>query len=122
PLGIVWGLSPIIVMIVGFIGNMVTVIPVIFMFDKFKTWYDRRRKKQEKPSNKSVRAVRLFKKYGVIGSALLGPILTGTDIAAFVGKSMVATIESMINWMSISIASWVLVAGVITAFGFDFFV
>jgi len=122
PLGIVWGLSPIIVMIVGFIGNMVTVIPVIFMFDKFKTWYDRRRKKQEKPSNKSVRAVRLFKKYGVIGSALLGPILTGTHIAAFIGMSMGATKKSMINWMSISIASWVLVAGVITAFGFDFFV
>ncbi len=73
PLGIVWGLPPIIVMVVGFIGNMVTVIPVIFMFDKLKTWNLRRRQKKGKSSNKSVKAVSLFKKYGVIGSALLGP-------------------------------------------------
>src|SRR5699024_5616326 len=122
PLGIVWGLSPIIVMILGFVGNMVKVIPVIFMFDKFKTCYDRRRKKQKKPSNKSVKAVRQFKMYGVVGSGLFGPILTGTHIAAFIGMSMGATKKSMINWMSISIAGWVLAIGVITALGFDFFV
>lgn len=122
PLGIVWGLSPIIVMLVGFIGNMITVIPVILMFDKLKAWYVRRRKKQGKSSNRSVRAVHLFQKYGVIGSALLGPILTGTHIAAFIGMSMGATKKGMINWMSISIAGWVLAAGIITAFGFDFFV
>lgn len=122
PLGIVWGLSPLIVMVVGFIGNVITVIPVILIFDKLKGWYVGRRKKQGKSSNKNLRAVRLFKKYGVIGSALLGPILTGTHIAAFIGMSMGATKKRMINWMSISIAGWVLIAGVITAFGFDFFV
>lgn len=122
PLGIVWGLSPVIVMVVGFFGNMITVIPVIFMFDKLKTWYVRHRQKQGKSSNKSVRAASLFKKYGVIGSALLGPILTGTHIAAFIGMSMGATKKSMMNWMSISIAGWVLVAGIVTSFGFDLFV
>src|SRR5699024_3498076 len=82
-LGIVCGLFPVIVMVVGFLGNIITVIPVIFMFDKIRKWYTRRREKQGKTSKRNTRAVELFKKYGVIGSALLGPLLTGTHIAAF---------------------------------------
>lgn len=122
PLGIVWGLSPTLVMIVGFVGNMVTVIPVILMFDQLKAWFIRRRKKKERPSKRSTKAIRLFQKYGVIGSALLGPVLTGTHIAAFIGMSMGATKKNMINWMAISIAGWVLVIGLATVFGFSFFV
>ena len=122
PLGIVWGLSPVIVMIVGFLGNIITVIPVIFMFDKIRNWYTRRKEKQGKTSKRNTRAVELFKKYGVIGSALLGPLLTGTHIAAFIGMSMGATKKRMMNWMSISIASWVALVGILTAFGFDLFV
>src|SRR5690625_5706380 len=87
PLGIVWVLYPVIVMIVGFLGNIITVIPVIFMFDKIRNWYTRRKEKQGKTSKRNTRAVELFKKYGVIGSALLGPLLTGTHIAAFIGMS-----------------------------------
>src|SRR5690625_6871664 len=104
PLGIVWGLSPVIVMIVGFLGNIITVVPVIFMFDKIRKWYTRRREKKGKTSARNTRAIELFKKYGVIGSALLGPLLTGTHIAAFIGMSMGATKKRMMNWMSISIA------------------
>src|SRR5690625_7354384 len=122
PLGIVWGLSPVIVMIVCFLGNIITVIPVIFMFDKIRNWYTRRREKQGKTSKRNTRAVELFKKYGVIGSALLGPLLTGTHIAAFIGMSMGATKKRMMNWMSISIASWVALVGILTALGFDLFV
>lgn len=122
PLGIVWGLSPVIVMVVGFLGNIITVIPVIFMFDKIRKWYTRRREKHGKTSKRNTRAVELFKKYGVIGSALLGPLLTGTHIAAFIGMSMGATKKRMMNWMSISIASWVALVGILTSLGFDLFV
>ncbi|AKG03564.1 DNA-binding protein [Salimicrobium jeotgali] len=122
PLGIVWGLSPILVMVVGFMGNMLTVIPVILLFDKLKAWYVRRREEKGRSSSRSVRAVRLFQKYGVIGFALLGPILIGTHIAAFIGMAMGATKRRMLTWMGISIALWVLIVGLLTAFGFDFFV
>src|SRR5699024_10132405 len=122
PLGIVWGLSPVIVMIVGFLGNIITVIPVIFMLDKIRKWYIRRREKQGKTSKRSTRAVEIFKKYGVIGSALLGPLLTGTHIAAFIGMSMGASKKRMMKWMSISIASWVALVGILTSLGFDLFV
>src|SRR5690625_5747771 len=77
--------------------KIITVIPVIFMFDKIRNWYTRRKEKQGKTSKRNTRAVELFKKYGVIGSALLGPLLTGTHIAAFIGMSMGATKKRMMN-------------------------
>lgn len=122
PLGIVAGLSPTIVMLVAFIGNMLTVIPVVIIFDKLKYMYVRRREKQGKESKRSVRAVHLFRKYGVIGLALLGPILLGTHVATFIGMSMGANRREMLVWMAISIAVWVIGVGVITAYGFDLFI
>jgi len=122
PLGIIWGLSPVIVMITAFIGNMATLIPVVIAFDKLKLWYVRRRQKQDKPSKKSLRAVNLFQKYGVIGLAFLGPILLGTHIAAFIGMAMGARRQDMILWMGISIAIWVFAVGLLTSLGFNFFV
>src|SRR5690625_4811111 len=122
PLGIVWGLSPVIVMVVGFLGNIITVIPVIFMFDYINKCYTRLRVTHGKTSKRNTRAVELFKKYGVIGSALLGSLLSGTHIAAFIGMSMGATKKRMMNWMSISIASWVALVGILTSLGFDLFV
>jgi len=122
PLGIIWGLSPAIVMITAFIGNMVALIPVVIAFDRLKLWYVRRRQKQDKPSKKSVRAVKLFQKYGVIGLAFLGPILLGTHIAAFIGMAMGARRQNMILWMGISIAIWVFAVGLLTSLGFNLFV
>lgn len=122
PLGIIWGLSPAIVMITAFIGNMVTLIPVVIAFDRLKLWYVRRRQKQDKPSKKSARAVKLFQKYGVIGLAFLGPILLGTHIAAFIGMAMGARRQNMILWMGISIAIWVFAVGLLTSLGFNLFV
>lgn len=122
PLGIIWGLSPAIVMITAFIGNMATLIPVVIAFEKLKLWYVRHRQKKGKPSKKSVRAVKLFQKYGVIGLALLGPILLGTHIAAFIGMAMGARRQAMILWMAISIAIWVFAVGLLTSLGFNLFV
>src|SRR5699024_6782853 len=99
PLGIIWGLCTVIVLITAYIGNVATLIPVVIAFDKLKLWYVRRRQKQDKPSKKSLRAVNLFQKYGVIGLAFLGPILLGTHIAAFIGMAMGARRQDMILWM-----------------------
>ena len=121
PLGIIWGLSPIIVMLVAFLGNMATLVPVVIAFDKMKIWYVQRRREKKQPSKKSVRAVKLFQKYGVIGLAFLGPILLGTHIAAFMGVAMGANRRRMLFWMAISIAIWISLAGVLTSLGFDLF-
>ncbi len=122
PLGIIWGLSPAMVMIVAFIGNMATVLLLIVGFDKFRDWYTKRQEaKGKQPSKKSERAVRIWNKYGLPGLSLLGPILIGTHIAAFIGMTLGATKRNTTIWSTVSIAAWTLIFGILTALGFDFF-
>lgn len=122
PLGIVWGLSPFWVMVLAFVGNMVTVLALIVGFDRFKDWYNKRQEAKGNTQNKkSERAKRIWNKYGLPGLALLGPILIGTHIAAFIGMTLGATKKNTTIWLTISIAVWTLAFGVLTALGFDFF-
>ncbi|AIY05103.1 hypothetical protein Plano_1138 [Planococcus sp. PAMC 21323] len=122
PLGIVWGLSPFWVMMLAFIGNMVTVLALIVGFDRFKVWYNKRQEAKGKTTNKkSERAKQIWNRYGLPGLAMLGPILIGTHIAAFIGMTLGATKKNTTVWLTISIAAWTLVFGLLTALGFDFF-
>jgi hypothetical protein len=123
PLGIVTGLNPFWVVIVGFVGNMVTVMALIIGYDRFNLWLSKRRQgKEEKESKRSERAKKIWNKYGLPGMLLLGPVLIGTHIAAFIGMSLGASKKQTTIWSVISIALWALVFGVLTALGFDFFV
>lgn len=122
PLGIVWGLSPFWVIVTAFIGNMLTVLALIIGFEKFRVWYAKRQEAKGKaPSKKSERAKKIMNKYGLPGLALLGPILIGTHIAAFIGMTLGATKKNTTVWLTVSIALWSLVFGIATALGFDFF-
>lgn len=108
-------------MIIAILGNMMTVLALIFGFDRIKVWYIRRReKKGNKASKQSRRAVALWNKYGLPGLAFLGPILIGTHIAAFIGMVLGAERRSMSLWIGVSIV-WVLIFGMATVLGFDFF-
>lgn len=123
PLGIVSGLSPIGVMISAFTGNLLTVLFVIFGFQKVRTWMENRKKsKGKEPSKKEARGKRIWNKYGMPGVALLGPIVIGTHIAAFLGLLLGAKKANVTLWMIVSIGLWTLIFGVLTAMGFDFFV
>ncbi|QGH33782.1 DNA-binding protein [Gracilibacillus salitolerans] len=118
PLGIVTGLNPLLVILVAFIGNMATILALIFGYDKFKLWLAKRQEKQNKRED---RARNLLNKYGLPGMVLLGPILIGSHIAAFIGMTLGATKQATLVWSTFSIGAWSLAFGVLTALGFDFF-
>ncbi len=123
PLGILSGLSPFWVMILAFIGNMLTVLILIIAFQKVKEWMESRKQRGGKgESKRTERGKRIWSKYGMPGLALLGPILIGTHIAAFIGLLFGASKVNTTIWMMISIALWTLVFGIATAMGFDLFV
>ncbi|KIL43792.1 small multi-drug export protein [Jeotgalibacillus soli] len=122
PLGIIRGHSPFLVMLVAFIGNMVTVVLLIVMFQKVKEYFAKRSNKEKKEGKRQERAKRIMNKYGMPGLALLGPILIGTHIAAFIGMSLGANKTWTLAWLTISIALWTLVFGIGTMMGFDFIV
>ena len=123
PVGIVSGLSPVGVMIAAFTGNLLTVLFVIFGFEKVKKWLESRRKKAGKgESKRTERGKQIWNRYGMPGVALLGPILIGTHIAAFIGLLFGAKKFNVTVWLIVSIALWTLIFGIVTAMGFDFFV
>ena len=122
PVGIIKGMSPILVMLFAFLGNMVTVLAVIIGFQKIKDWMEARKIRDGKgDSKRTERGKRIWNKYGMPGLALLGPIFIGTHIAAFIGLLFGASKINTILWMTISIAIWSLVFGIATSMGFDFF-
>lgn len=122
PLGVVWGLSPFWVMVLAFVGNLLTVLALIFGFERFKIWNQKRQEAKGKTlSKKSERAKDIMNKYGLPGLALLGPILIGTHIAAFVGMTLGATKRNTTMWLTASIGLWTLIFGLGTALGFDLF-
>ena len=123
PLGIISGLSPVWVIVTAFIGNLLTVLVVIIGFEKVKEWLDARRRKSGKEGSKRTeRAKQIWNRYGMPGVALLGPILIGTHIAAFIGLLFGANKTNTTVWMTISIALWSLIFGIATALGVDLFV
>lgn len=123
PLGIVSGLNPLWVVIIGFIGNMLTVIALIIGYDKFKTWLVKRNEgKEKKESKRSDRAKQIWNKYGLPGMLLLGSVLIGTHIAAFIGMTLGATKRQTALWSTISIAAWAITFGILTSMGYTFFI
>ncbi|QUG43781.1 small multi-drug export protein [Psychrobacillus sp. INOP01] len=123
PLGIITGMNPFAVIIAAFVGNMVTVLALIIGYDKLKLWLAKRNEgKEKKESKRSARAKELWDKYGLPGLLMLGPILIGTHIAAFIGMTLGASKVKTTLWSTISIAAWAIIFGVVTSLGFDFFV
>ena len=53
---------------------------------------------------------------------LLGPVLIGTHIAAFIGMTLGASKKWTTIWSFVSIGLWALVFGLLTALGYDFFI
>lgn len=124
PVGIVRGLSPFWVMFLGFAGNLLTVLMLIFGFSKAENWMKKRfagKEMNQRQMKQMERARSIMNKYGLPGLALLGPLFIGTHIAAFIGLSFGADKNWTALWLTISIGLWTLVIGIATMLGFDFF-
>ncbi|SER01980.1 small multi-drug export protein [Piscibacillus halophilus] len=118
PIAILGGLSFWPVLILAIAGNLLTVYLVIIFIDYIKAW----RKKRGKENNKrSSRAKNLWSKYGLPGLALLGPFLVGSHLTAFLSLVFGGTKKRVFYWMTISIAGWSLVLGILAVFGIDWF-
>jgi hypothetical protein len=126
PLGIIAGLSPFWVTFIAFIGNMLTVVPLIVAFEKFQAWNKKRKQKKNKKnkdrSAKMIRGRKLWNKYGLPGLSLLGPLIIGTHFAVIIGMSLGASKYWTTVWITISITLWSLIFGIGTVVGLDWLI
>ncbi len=122
PLGIVAGLSPIAVAIVGFAGNFLMILLLGVFFKQFSKWRENRRLKKgiTSASKKETRARQVWERYGLPGLALLAPVIVGTDIAALLALSFGSSRTRVIRWMAVSLAVWTITMTLGSVYGFGY--
>ncbi|TDQ37441.1 small multi-drug export protein [Aureibacillus halotolerans] len=123
PIGALAGLNVIVVAVVALLGNLLTVLLVIFLAERLKKWNeDRRRRKGidvDAPSKKRERAERLWTKYGIVGVSLLGPLIIGSHLAALTAMTFSNNKTKVTAWMTGSLVLWCVAMGVLSFYGVD---
>ncbi|MGB0089317.1 MAG: small multi-drug export protein [Planifilum fulgidum] len=124
PIGILMGLHPISVAILGFLGNWITVFLLILLFDRWNQWRKRRKPSragasEEAPSKRRQRARRLWERFGLVGLALLSPLATGTHLAAAVAMAFRTPKGKVTLWMTVSIFLWTTLLAAGSHYGFE---
>ncbi|KQL19672.1 small multi-drug export protein [Cytobacillus solani] len=139
PLAIIGGLAPVPVAILGFLGNLLTILLLIVFVDKIKLLLRTRKQKRnvvteveggedqytegtepEQDSKKQKRARVLFDKYGLPGLTIFGPLLVGSHISAFMGMSFGSSRGLVTGWMIASLVIWTIVSTVLANSGVSF--
>lgn len=123
PTGILLELSPIPVMIVGFLGNWIFILLVALFFEQISRWREKRKQKKTSttPSKKETRARKIWEKYGIPGLALVAPVIVGVDIAALITLGFGVSRSRVLLWLTASLALWTVIFGVSFMYGVRFF-
>lgn len=138
PIAIMGGMNAYGVMIVSFLGNLLTVILFIFLAERFKNWWEKRNKpieadesvnhgedlKLEEPvkkNKKRQRARLIWDKYGLPGLAFIGPFFVGSHLTALMAMAFGGSRHRVLFWMTVSLLVWTLVLGLAFYYGVDFF-
>ncbi|KYG29154.1 small multi-drug export protein [Alkalihalobacillus trypoxylicola] len=111
PVGIALDFPPVPIILIGIIGNVLSVIILIWIIDKF-----RKPNKEKKESNRWRRAQSFFQKYGVPGVSLAGPLI-GYHIAALIALGAGTSKQYITLWQIIAISVWSIIFGVAFIFG-----
>ncbi|MGJ9384944.1 small multidrug efflux protein - like protein [Salipaludibacillus neizhouensis] len=129
PIGVGMGLNPFFVGVFSFIGNFLPILLIVYSLHKlqktgiYKNWSSNREKKtlknKEKQSSKNNRAMNVFRKYGLPGLAILGPLLTGIHLAAIIALSLKIDKNKITVWMGGSLLVWTLFITIASVYSID---
>jgi hypothetical protein len=118
PAGILFGLDPILTVILAIAGNIITIVIFAYGGKSLRNWVIRRRvargKEPESPKFKKARVA--YEKYGIYGMAILDPILIGSPFSAAASvaagvrplKAILVVSAGMVVW-AVAIA-WIVVS------------
>ncbi|ARF18909.1 DNA-binding protein [Sporosarcina ureae] len=123
PVAVIGGLPVVPVIIIAFLGNLLTIILLIVFIDSIRNWRKRKKVNEEKNEPKShQRAKQIWGKYGLPGLAFIGPFFVGSHLTALLAVTFGGTRSKTLVLMTASIAFWAISLGIAAHFGFDFLV
>ncbi|GAA0352138.1 small multi-drug export protein [Bacillus horti] len=118
PMGLVLGFPAIPIILTAIGGNLVSVMAFIWVINKLRAKVVKKKTDKE-PSKRAIRARRYFEKYGVPGVSLAG-ILLGYHLSAGIALAAGANKSYVSLWITIAIALWSIVIGVLFGYGIGF--
>ncbi|MDL4842082.1 small multi-drug export protein [Aquibacillus rhizosphaerae] len=121
PVSILAGLSIVPALIIGLLGNILTILLLVMFIDKIKQWRNNRKKKkgQDTSSKRTARAQNLWNKYGLPGLAFIGPLFVGSHLTTFFCLTSGGSKNRTTYWMIASISTWSILFAVLAFFGID---
>jgi hypothetical protein len=131
PAGILAGLDPVLVVLSGLSGNMLTVALAAVYGERLRLWWMARRggaapapdgRPHATPDGRSRgrRAQVVMQRWGMPGLALLGPIGLGTQLSAVLAVSMGVSARRTLAWIGAGTTAWCVVAAALAGAGMSF--
>lgn len=105
PMGLAAGIEPYLVLIAAVLGNTLSVGLLIILYARAKDWIMSKYTPKE-TSWRYRKFQELWDKYGLTGTALVAPILTGGHLAATLGLTLGSEEKKVFWWLSLSILTW----------------
>lgn len=105
PVAIGLGLDPVATGLAAFTGNVASLYAFVCLHERLADWW-RNQQTSHTTGERSARARRLWKRYGVAGLSLSGPAVTGAHIAAFVALVAGSSGRTVAGWLTVSVAVW----------------
>lgn len=101
--GVLAGIEPWVVISSALLGNMLSLLIFIAAGERINAWFVKR----DKFSKSRKKFIEKFNKYGLIGTALLGPLLLPTQVLGILMVTVAqANTGRTILWLGISIVLW----------------
>lgn len=123
PLGVIAGLPWLAAALVGFTGNFITLLPIIYAAEKIKKLASRWMKKpsletKTPESYGGHRKYKILNKFGVPGLAFLGPFLIGVHAAASFAMAMGISKKRVVFWFTLSLLFCSCLFGFLASLGY----
>jgi hypothetical protein len=125
PGGILGGLNPVVAMLAGTVGNLITVAIAAWSGERIRQWWIARRRKRrgedldapETASGRRARAERIARRWGMPMLALLGPLGLGTQLTAVVAVGIGVTSRVAFAWIGAATVVWSVIATIAAVTG-----
>ena len=119
PIGILAGMHPALAIIAAVVGNMLSLILVVYVAHWVRTAVLHKRPKSVDPekSAKREKVRRIFDRFGVPGVSILGPLALPSQFTAPMMVSFGASRHAVMAWMLVSVILWGVGFGLLTVWG-----
>jgi membrane protein DedA with SNARE-associated domain len=120
PLGFVLKMPPVLIFMMSALGSVCAVLILYFFGNQIKVFFTRK-KKDRKPSKKTVKAQKIFEKYGSAGLGLLGTLFLGPNLTIVLGLALVKSQKVFLWWTISGAILWSLVLTIFGFYGLELF-